>query len=339
MQGVLEGSTLIGTGEVEYVENGDSLFGSSDLGAWRLKVRMDCDKGIPTSQLPWAFPLLPKTLQTIPQKGEGVFIVTGKINTPNSQRYYVGPIIAQPQDQTHSDYGLGGRGRASSLLSGRKPATENPQTSIWSQKQITNGSFPEMKDVALVGRGQEDIVLKYREQSKGETSEIDLRAGIRLKPSTNTVKFLNGNVAFNSNDPAYVQVKHSTTGLAGLKSGEGDADPEKYESTNARRANAVVNIVADKINLISHQDSNSFGSLIKDQDSLVKDGELDQIMSLMHRSVYGDELVTLLKKIVEALANHTHPISMLPPTQLGTSLENIIDYDYEKILSPNVRIS
>ena len=62
-------------------------------------------------------------------------------------------------------------------------------------------------------------------------------------------------------------------------------------------------------------------------------------MSQLHRSVYGDELVNLLKLIVKALSTHTHSYSMLPPTIIGTELEELQGYPYEKLLSPNVRIS
>ena len=89
MQTVLEGSTLIGTGRVEYVENGSEDSFSADAGAWRIKVRMDSDKNTSTSQLPWAFPLLPKALQVIPKIGEGVFVITDKIGKSKSQRYCV----------------------------------------------------------------------------------------------------------------------------------------------------------------------------------------------------------------------------------------------------------
>ena len=101
----------------------------------------------------------------------------------------------------------------------------------------------------------------------------------------------------------------------------------------------MINLVADKINIISHQDNNMFGSSISDSDNLIKKGELDQIMSLLHRSVYGDELITVLEKIVNVLATHTHPFIMLPPIIDGTELADLIAYDYEKIISPHVRIS
>ena len=78
---------------------------------------------------------------------------------------------------------------------------------------------------------------------------------------------------------------------------------------------------------------------IADKEDLVKDGYLDEIMSKLHRAVYGDELVALLKEIVNAIATHTHPAPMRQAIITGTELDDMVNYNYEKILSPNVRIS
>ena len=332
-------SSNIITGRVEYVESGGDYQLPDDINAWRIKVRIDDDGNKETASLPWAFPFNPKVIQSIPQIGEGVVVVMSEVGNVDSQRYYIGPIISQPQYQDYCDYGITGRGPATSLLSNSKPLGEKPLASIYKRKDLTYGSFPNLKDVAIIGRGQEDVVLKYRKKENNTESEVDIRSGIRLEPSDTSIKFIKGNVIFNDVNPAYIQVKHGTNGIAGINKGTGDSDDDKYENRESRTANAVVNVVADKINLISHKDANAFGNKIADRENLIKEGELDDIMSLLHRSVYGDELIILLKKIVQILATHTHPYNMLPPTIEGTELKNLISYPYEKIISPNVRIS
>ena len=327
------------TGYVEYVEGTGVVPITGEADAWRIKVRVNSDGDKSVEELPWAFPLLPKVFQSIPKKGEGVLVATSKTGEPNSQRYFLGPIISQPQFQEQCEYGQDGRGPATSLIYTAKPTAQQPLTAISRKKELTKGAFPELEDVAVIGRGQEDIVLKYRNRSVGSDSEIDLRAGVRLRPSDESIKYLKGNVIFNNQDPAYIQVKYNHSGVCGLNAGEGDDDKDKYESITRRSGNGVVNLVADKINLISHKDENCFGEKISDRDNLIKEGELDDIMSKLHRSVYGDELIILLKKIVNALVNHTHPYSMKPPTVEGTELKGLVGYDYEKIISPNVRIS
>ena len=57
------------------------------------------------SNIPWAFPLLPKTFQSIPKVGEAVLVFYYGGN--NGQRFYIGPIISQPQFNIKAprDYG------------------------------------------------------------------------------------------------------------------------------------------------------------------------------------------------------------------------------------------
>lgn len=344
----MSSSTLFIPGKVVYVEGGSIPKLQDSADALRIKVRVDSDgDDIETRNLPWAFPAIPKFLHVIPKVGECVMVLNSELGNLNSQRFYIGPVISQPQFNDFCPYDKSndnsktstGRGPAMSLLSISKPETEKPLASITSRKDLVDGSFPNVDDVAIIGRGQEDIILKYRNNSSGQESEIDLRTGIRLEPTDVTIPYLKGNVVFNSENPGYVQVKYAKNGLSGLKPASGDYDDEKFESKSVRKANSVVNVVADKINLISHKDTNSFGNTIADNKDLIKIGELDEIMSKLHRSVYGDELITLLKKIVEILVTHKHPFSGLPPIKGGTDIPELIEYDYEKILSPNVRIS
>ena len=334
--------SIVTLGEVIKVEGSDSSFYDDEAGAGRIKVRLDSDgRDTPTDSLPDAFPLLPKTLQSVPKEGEGVFVLNATLGNSHVQRYYIGPIISQPQFHEYSEYDSG-RCNAVSLLATGKPLKKSPLTSINRAKGLTKGSFPNVKDIALVGRGQEDIVLKYRNSSDGkptESSEVDIRAGIRIRATGENVKYLKGNVVFNHNSPGYIQVKYRNGGISGLKEGVGDSDEGKYESKEVREANSVVNVVADKINLISHKDANQFNEKITDNEQLVLESEIDNIMSQLHRSVYGDELIRLLKLIVQALSTHTHSYHMKPPVTVGTDIEKLQSYNFESMLSPNVRIS
>lgn len=334
----MDNQSLVVTGQVVYVENSGSLDFGTEVGGGRIKVRLDSDKQTSTDKLPWAFPLLPRTFQAIPKEGEGVFVLTASASNPNSQRYYIGPIISQPQFFDNCPYDSN-RGEATSLLSSSKPLSKKPLKSITKDKELTKGSFPDSEDVAILGRGQEDIILKYRNYGGGYRSEINLRSGIRVQPGNNSSDFIKGNVVYNASDPAYIQIKHDSSGISGKNIGVGDYIPNKFESRSARKASSMVNIVADKVNIISHKDVHQFGQSITDRDELVKTDEIDSIMSKLHRTVYGDELITLLKKIVQALKEHTHPCSMVHPTIEKTILEEIKEEDFENILSPNVRIS
>ena len=60
--------SIVTLGEVIKVEGSDSSFYDDEAGAGRIKVRLDSDgRDTPTDSLPDAFPLLPKTLQSVPK--------------------------------------------------------------------------------------------------------------------------------------------------------------------------------------------------------------------------------------------------------------------------------
>lgn len=276
-----------------------------DADGLRIKARLSQDGNVSTDDLPYSFPLLPKTFQSVPKIGEGVFIFFSEIANNYSNRYYIGPIISQPQFQEHDSY-MYGRGSAISLLQG---ASLEPLEKI-SNYDSTRGSYPKTNDVAIVGRTTEDIILK--------DGEIDLRCGIRGKTANN--KSLLGNVIFNSHSPAYIQLKYKR----GLNTSQG------------READSVINVVADKINLISHKDKNYFN--LTDQDNLISDINLDSIMEKLHQLPYGDILLEVLQKMRDAIVNHVHAYPGLPAC-LDQYITTLNATDLNKILSDNVRIS
>lgn len=273
----------------------------------RIKVRLDQDKSVSDDDLPFAFPLLPKTLQTVPKEGEAVLILLSKLSNKESIRYYIGPLLSQPQYYYEEKHGRG-NGSTTSLLQGK---TTKPLMGI-SKNAMSEGAFPQKNDVALVGRKGEDIILK--------DDEVDIRCGIRTEPNTHEDESLKGNVYFNTESPSYIQLKYKR----GLCKGKHQV------------ANSVVNVVADKINLISHKDVNGFN--LTDQKELIPSAELDEIMSKLHRLPYGDLLVEALAKIINAIVMHVHPY----PGLAAVKCENILSLntiDLDAILSENVRIS
>lgn len=270
----------------------------------RIKARLSQDDNTPLENLPYAFPLLPKTFQSVPKVGEAVLIITAKVNNNFSNRYYIGPIISQPQHQEYDAYNYG-RGSAISLLQG-KAIEPLPKISNYDE---TNGSFPDTNDIAIVGRKGEDVILK--------DNEIDLRCGIRLKDETDNVL---GNVIFNKYNPAYLQLKYKRS--IGYSSGQ--------------EADSIINLVADKINLISHKDINSFN--LTDNKELIKEKDMDAIMSKLHEVPYGDILVSILNIIREAIINHVHPYPGLIPCK-DQYIKNLENNNFNDVLSQEVRIS
>ena len=276
-----------------------------DADGLRIKARLSQDGSIATKDLPYSFPLLPKTFQSVPKVGEGVLIFFSEIGNNLSNRFYIGPVLSQPQFQEYESY-FYGRGSTLSLLQG---GAVKPLEKI-SNYDATRGAFPKVNDVALVGRNTEDITLK--------DGEIDIRCGIRGKSAQH--ESLLGDVIFNTQSPSYIQLKYKK----GLVTSEN------------READSVINLVADKINLISHKDKNYFN--LTDQDELIKETDLDSIMSQLHQLPYGDILLEVLVKMRNAIVNHVHAYPGLPPC-LDQHIVSLNGTDLNKILSDNVRIS
>ena len=299
-----EGDVIIKTGQVEYVDdNSDGL---------RIKIRIGTDGEEPLENLPYCFPLLPKTIQSVPKVGEGAIVITTTTRNDKSQRYYLGPLISQPQYQEKCNYNFG-RGPATSMLSS---AFLEPLEKISNTKE-TWGSFPKTDDVAIVGRGSQDIIM--RNSNTTSSNEVDIRCGIRQEPAAKDPNIF-GKVIFNSLDPAYIQLKYK----------------KSITNENLQEANSVINMVADKINIISNKDENAFN--LTNIEELIREDELDSIMGKLHRLAHGDTLVELLKLIIMAILTHVHPYAGMPPCVEGYTAE-MANYEVEKIMSKHVRIS
>lgn len=294
----------------EVVSNYDSL---DKNGGGRIKVKLKEDGPKSIDEIPDSFPLLPKTINIVPKKGEAVLVVMETLSSGKSQRYYIGPIISQSQ-YFEKDLYLDGKGSAVSML----PANSlNPLTNI-SHFEGTKGAFPESKDVAVIGRKSEDVILK--------DGEIDIRCGIR-KPPVNVTKNFKGNVVLNNVDPAYIQLKYQSN----------------LNSKQGQEANSVINIIADKINLIGHNAHNTtLGKSDKlptmSTDNIADDEVIRNFMDKSHPAVFGDELVKILKIIKSAILFHKHPYPGLSSIKTDY-INELISTSMDDILSNNVRLN
>lgn len=263
--------------------------------------------------LPWAFPLLPKTFQSIPKIGESVLLLYDAES--NGQRYYIGPIISQPQFNTFCDIK-----DSKSLLSVPSYNKSAPLERI-SNNDSTNGAFPKSTDVAVIGRGAEDILMRYDDISK--SSEIQLRSGIRGESTYDSDENMKGNIIFNGTDPAYIQLKYKK-GLASKKDME---------------ANSIINLVANRINIMSNKDDNIAHNL-NNKDSMIEDSKIDDVMKNLHQVPMGDKLVEVLEIMKGCIMHHVHPwAGMEQCGDWGGYINKLDGYDMKSILSKYVRIS
>ena len=276
----------------------------------RVRVQLPYDYPKKLEDLPWAFPLMPKVFQSCPKVGEAVLVF--KEDVQNAQRMYLGPIISQPQFNTYC-----AADNATTLLYSKD---RNPLEKI-SNSDDTRGSFPNSNDIAMIGRGAEDISLKYDDTTKA--SEVDIRAGIRGEATNSNNKNLVGNIIFNGQDPAYIQLKHKV-GLASKKD---------------HAANSMVNVVANRVNIMSNKDD-SISHNLGDKDTLVKEEKIDDIMDNLHQVPKGDKLVELLNIMKGCILHHVHPWAGMEQCGDWSGYINKLNgYDIDSILSDYVRIS
>jgi hypothetical protein len=129
--------------------------------------------------IPYAFPLLPKTVHTQPKVGEKVLIFTQNGESADD-RFWIGPLVSQP-DKIAFDP-LGGQAflTASVLPPGTAPSTDPDNV----------GVSMDPDDVGFNGRGSTDFIVK--------PDEIRIRAGKSLDFRK-----------LNKKNPAYIQVKYN----------------------------------------------------------------------------------------------------------------------------------
>jgi hypothetical protein len=118
-----------------------------------------------------------------------------------------------------------------------------------------------------------------------------------------------------------------------LKYKQGLATKEK----NA--ANSVINMVANRINIMSNKDS-EIDHKLRNQETLVDDSDMDSIMDSLHQVPKGDKLVELLKLMKGAIMHHVHPWAGMQQCGDWSGFINKLEgYDIDSILSEYVRIS
>ena len=295
---------LLAIGEV--LPETEFLKDQHDQGGIRVRTPYDRFKTI--TSIPFAYPLLPKTIQTPPKEGEAVLVIFMQLGNSDADRFYIGPIISQKQ-YFYNEQHMGGIGSPTNFLSGGSSVKE--LDTLDKYKDMTESAFPKKEDIALIGRKNTDVILR--------DNEVMIRCGIRQPGMTNDPNLV-GDVMFNNLDPAYIQLDY------------GDKSKPKGGGKS------VANIVAERINLIGKNDvvenkiSPDAGKLKTDMEYLAK------LMSMMHPSVYGDVLVEVLNLIIKCLITHIHPNAPEPP-DMTDSMNKLNSYPLEDILSKSVALT
>lgn len=247
----------------------------------RIKVRIKGtrskggDDGVLDADLPWALPMIPKFLSTQPKIGEAVYIFTFSDDKRHVDRMYLGPIISQPQQLNFDPFYV-------SALRGFSFSSEYPDVSVATIPEI-KGVFPNPDDISIQGRFNTDITQK--------SNEIIIRAG-KFEARTPDPKVNPFNFKFNTKTQGYIQIKNDVITVKGT-------DQQKEER------GSVTNMVANKINLLTHKNGSPRFDLTN-QDNLISDDELARILDEAHQLPFGDVLLEYLRLLKDALFGHVH---------------------------------
>ena len=268
----------------------------------RIKVRLlPEDKSTSPDDLVYAYPFLPKFLHIKPKVGECVETFTAVSNDGYSQRFYVGPVISQPNHMLYEPYYLFSTAiNRGSLITPEVAPSMDPET---------NGAFPKDEDIALEGRKNAGVQLTE--------DDVRIKAGVKVVDRGD-----NNKVRFNTKNPAYIKAKYHT-------STQTTEDGQIYDSS--------VNVVADKINLIGTDSKECFN--VTDPDDLITDEEMRKIIEKAHQLPYGDVLIEFLRLFRTAFLNHVHPYPGIKPCVDSAFVGPVQSYDLNKILSDTVRIT
>lgn len=96
---------------------------------------------------------------------------------------------------------------------------------------------------------------------------------------------------------------------------------------------SVLNIVASKVNLISHDGNHTFS--LTDPEKLISDEEQEKINNEAHPLVYGDKLVEFLEFIKRYVALHIHSYHGMPAVDELNKLD-VLNFDLDSLLNHNI---
>lgn len=273
-----------------------------DQAGLRIKVRIEPEDGDIKyiEDLPYAFPLLPKLIHVNPKVGECVLVILSTMGQTNGDRWFVGPLTSQQYMLNYDPFKFSSR----CLLDGNKIGKPLPDPS---RDPLNDGTIPEREDIALQGRQNSDVILK--------NNEVRIRCGFKKYPLSKPKDCL----VFNDKDLAYIQMKY-------LRS----------KDNNGNEYASCINVVADRINLLTHDSIDSFN--LTDRKELITVNELNNVIDKAHPLPFGDSLIEFLTKLIEIFKNHTHPFSMDPPC-LNQQDRQTLSTDLTKMLSKGIRIN
>lgn len=174
-------NTIIKIAQVESIDD--------EYAAGRIRARVVGDRY--NNETPYAYPLLPYMMHIKPKVGEAVLLIYSNLGN-SSQRFYIGPIIHQPQFVNKDNFS-----DAISLLKGYNDRT------LVSVDRIpeAQGVYPKKDEIAIMGRKDSDLIFS--------DDDVRLRCGVR---KTNKYNILESE--FNRLTPSFIKLKQHDTNFS-----------------------------------------------------------------------------------------------------------------------------
>jgi hypothetical protein len=270
--------------------------------------------------LPNCYPMLPKHLNIVPKVGEVVFIMLLDPSDKYSDRLYFGPLISSRENLKEDRIDT-------TALSNLSVSVTTPNVNLDTLKSV-KGVFPNREDVSVQGRDNSDIIFK--------TNEALLRAGQHIQDNP---------IVFNAKNPTYIQLKFNTILNPDSRNDNtfslnNPPSTDGFSNNNKPTKGSVINVVADKINIIGHKDTDRQYN-ITNNETYISEEEIANIIKTAHPIAFGDTLLDYLKKLELALMNHVHRFPGLKPSavQGENYIKEYLEYPVQTILSKNVRIN
>lgn len=277
-----------------------------DKAGLRIKVRLEPEDGDidNDSDLPYCFPIMPKMIHINPKVGESVLVFLSVQGRPRGARFFLGPLIAQPYGMDFDPHDFTARAFLPNFLSRTDLLLPDPKLN-----PDNDGTLPDREDIALLGRANSAVVLK--------DSETRLLCGHKKNPKGPRKTSLE----FNRKDLGYIQMRY-----------------KKMQDRKKNDFASVINIVADRINLLSHQSPDQYD--MNDRKKLIKDEELLNILENAHPMVYGDQLIQFLKELIEVIRTHGHNFTNEEP-DLTEGQKNVLNAEerLDNMLSKTIRFN
>lgn len=256
-----------------------------------------------------AIPLLAKHVNIFPAVGESVFIFIQNHDRKHAERFWVGPLISQPQylplDDTIKN--------KSNLKAGGLAAPDTSPRFVPAAK----GVFPRKHEISVQGRYNSDLIFRR--------NEVVLRAGqFQLeKPKGSTIPIFN-------TKQAYFKLNYDVP----------------IGKANSSERGSVATMVADKLLFLTYTGKqNDFSEYKLTDGGNTNDAKgfeltektMAEILAKAEPAVYGNILLNYLLRINEFVERHTHPYVALPPDK-DESVCNVLNYDLNTLLAQNIRL-